>query len=363
MIRIFEPNLNGNTRLYLNQCLDENWISSQGRFVAQFEKHMARNTLGNAVSTSNGTVALHLALLALGVKKNDEVIVPNITFGARLNAILYIGAIPVIVDVDEQTWNINLEKVKAVLNDRTKAIITVCLFGNPSGIEAVTKLAKEKKIYCIVDAAQAVGAKIFNRDIGNWGDAVTYSYFGNKVITTGEGGGIIFNSSKIADKARVLRDHGMAPGRRYHHEVVGYNYRMTNLQAAVGVAQYEIIDILLAKRLITLQFYQSELQHHDISFQHIEPDCFSSNWVVAIRVTPHIRERIEKNFAASSIEYRRCFEPMNIQPAFEACRKQNNYDLSACLYKELLLLPAHPNLSESDLKKVTRNIKQSMKIE
>lgn len=352
MIRILEPDLSGNEIKYVTECVQSGWISSKGRFVALFEDLVLQNSKNRkALATANGTVALHLAMVALGIGAGDEVIVPNMTFGATINAILHTGATPVLVDVCRQTWNMDCLKVKAAMSENTKAILPVALFGNPSGIKELCGWAESNGILSIVDAAEAVGATISGLDIGNYGDAVTYSYFGNKTITTGEGGAIIFKCPEVYQKAVILRDHGMRPDKRYHHEVIGYNYRMTNLQAAVGVAQYERLQDILQKRKSIVERY-SELIGEICELQCVLQNCVSSNWVFAIKLEQARRQKLEIAFKNSDIEYRRAFELMSQQPAFaEYCRSENT-PVAQDLFDGLLLLPTHSGLSDGDIKKV-----------
>lgn len=347
------PDLSGNERKYLNECMDEGWISSQGRFVAQFEELVLRDLNQRySLSTSNGTVALHLALVALGVGKGDEVIVPDITFGATLNAIAYVGAVPVIIDVNPKDWNICRDKLDTALTAKTKAVMPVALFGNPSGLNYVADWASNHGLVTIVDAAEAVGAKINGEDIGSFGDAVTYSYFGNKTITTGEGGAVVFRDKTVAENARILRDHGMTPGRRYHHEVVGFNYRMTNLQAAIGVAQYERLDHILALRKDIVTGYKNRLEGLIVKKQEVLQGTLSSNWVFALSLTKECLDTVTKALSENQIEYRRCFEPMSRQPAFNNARISSSLKDSTELYDSIILLPTHSLLTQNDLDKI-----------
>lgn len=354
MIKILEPDLRGNELKYITKCMREGWISSQGAFVKSLEKSALMGEKSRScLAVANGTVAIHLALTALGIQKGDEIIVPNMTFGATINAILYTKAKPVLIDVCNKTWNISLKQIVNAVTPKTKAVLPVALFGNPSGIKEISKWASENGIICVIDAAEAVGATIKNKDIGSYGDAVTYSYFGNKTLTTGEGGAVIFKDTLIADKAKVLRDHGMSPKRRYHHEVIGFNYRMTNLQAAVGVAQYERINDILHKRKKVISSYKKLLISSEISFQDFSKDCISSNWVFAIRVKKTLRIQIEKMLEKNQIEFRRAFELMSEQPAFkDKCRIFTKTLVASNLYNELLLLPTHSFLTNNDIKHV-----------
>ena len=360
-INILEPDLRGNEARYLQECISDGWISSGGRFVQKFEQMMLRGIENReGVACSNGTVALHLALLALGVGHGDEVIVPDITFGASVNAVFHAGATPVFVDIDPESWNISLQSMRKAITPKTKAIMPVALFGNPSGIKELVTWGKKNGIFVLLDAAEAVGAKICGEDIGAFGDAVTYSFFGNKTITTGEGGGIIFAEKSAADSARILRDHGMTVGRRYHHEVVGYNYRITNIQAAVGVAQYERLSEIIAKRDEVFSRYKQNLGNRSFLSQRIDEDVKSSNWIFAVRLPQNKLAAVCESLNKQSIEFRRCFEPMCRQPAFRSGRATLPLSNAANLYESLILLPTHSNMTPSLIDQVCDSLSMAV---
>ncbi len=236
-IPIASPLLTGNELAYVTDCIKTNWISSQGKYVREFEALFSQYHDNMAsLAVSNGTVALHLALVALGIAKGDEVIVANLTFAASVNAILYTGAIPVLADVDPVTWNIDVNKVKDLITPRTKAIMPVHLYGHPCDMDEIMQIAKEHKLSVIEDCAQGLGSLYKDKPVGIFGDAATFSFYGNKTVTTGEGGMILFRNKQVAERAATLRDHGMQKTRRYWHAEIGYNYRLTNLQAAIGAS-------------------------------------------------------------------------------------------------------------------------------
>ena len=245
-----EPLFEGNELNYVIDCVESGWISSQGAYIRRFESLFADYCgVQDAVAVANGTVALHLALRSLGVGVGDEVLVPDLTFAASINAILHAGATPVIVDVLPDTLTIDPAAVESAISPRTKAIMPVHLYGQMCHMDALCNLAQRHGLLMVEDAAEALGSREGGRHAGTFGDAGTFSFFGNKLITTGEGGMLLFRDPAVASRARMLRDHGMDPQRRYWHIEVGYNYRMTNLQAAVGLAQLEHIDALLAAKL------------------------------------------------------------------------------------------------------------------
>lgn len=362
MIKILEPDLSGNELKYLTECINEGWVSSKGSFVTAFEKiALQSNNPRRCLSTANGTVALHLALVTLGIGEGDEVIVPNMTFGATVNAVLYTGATPVFVDVCEHTWNMELKHVIDAQTPNTKAVIPVALFGNPSGIKELCTWASLNGVISIIDAAEAVGSTIDNLDIGCFGDAVTYSYFGNKTITTGEGGAVIFKDPSKHERALVLRDHGMCPDRRYHHEVIGFNYRMTNMQAAVGVAQYERLQDILLKRKKIVNNYKMTLNPQKFQFQHVSERCASSNWVFTVKICEPHRQNLEQALAKENIEVRRAFELMSEQPAFvKTGILPRKTPIARALFDELLLLPTHSGLSDGAIEKICQVLNESV---
>lgn len=258
---IASPELGGNELAYVAECITTNWISSQGRFVGKFEEDMASYCgVERGVAVMNGTVALHLALTALGIGKGDEVIVPDLTFAATINAVLYTGATPVIVDIEEESWCIDPECVRKAVTDKTKAVIPVHLYGQPCDMDGIMSVADEFGIYVVEDCAEAHGAEYDGKKVGGFGDISCFSFFGNKIITTGEGGMCLTSDQRLAERMRVLRDHGMNPKNRYWHDEVGYNYRMTNMQAAVGVAQLERIEEVLKSRDDLEAFYREGLK-------------------------------------------------------------------------------------------------------
>ena len=237
-IPVAAPSLEGNEKKYVMDCLESTWISSTGEYVDRFEGAFAEFCgVKHAVSCSNGTTALHLTLLALGVGPGDEVIVPTLTFVATANSVVYCGGRPVFVDVQADTWNIDPALIEAKITSRTKGIIVVHLFGLSVDMDPVLSLARRRGLFVIEDAAQAHGAEYKKKRVGSLADVATFSFFGNKIITTGEGGMVVTDDASIANKVELLKNHGMDPNRRYWHPIIGYNYRMTNVAAAIGLAQ------------------------------------------------------------------------------------------------------------------------------
>ena len=248
-IPIAEPDIGQEEIRNVTEAVKSGWISSKGQFIKDLEEQFARYFNVNfGASTSNGTSALHLALDALGIKMGDEVIVPTLTFIASANVVKYTGARPVFVDSHPDYWCIDPEKIEEKITDRTKAIMPVHLYGHPCDMDPIVRIAKKHDLFIVEDCAEAHGAEYRGKKVGSFGIISCFSFYGNKIITTGEGGMCLTNDKELAEKIRILRDHGMSPEKRYWHDVVGFNYRMTNLQAAIGVAQLAKLDKFIEKK-------------------------------------------------------------------------------------------------------------------
>ena len=235
---VYQPNLSGNEMKYVQECLNSTWISSKGKFINQFENQFSKFTgIKNSVSVSNGTVALHVALLALGIGKDDEVIVPTFTYIASVNAIHYTGAKPSFVDSNPDTWQIDTKKIEEKITSKTKAIMAVHIYGHPCEMDELLRIARKHNLFLIEDCAEALGTFYKGKHAGLFGDISTFSFFGNKTITTGEGGMVCTNDKNLADLCFRIKGQGLAKNQEYFHDMIGYNYRMTNICAAIGSAQ------------------------------------------------------------------------------------------------------------------------------
>jgi perosamine synthetase len=324
-IPLIEPYLGKNARLYVNECFDSNWISSRGHFIQDFEKAFAYY-LGTkyAVAVSNGTVALHLALLSLNIKEGDEVIVPDLTFAATINAVFHAGATPVIVDIDPETWNISPEKIREAISTKTKAIIPVHLYGYPCNMDEIMNISKEYNLRVVEDAAEAHGASYDNKKVGSFGDVGTFSFYGNKIITTGEGGMCATNDVDIYDRILVLRDHGMTKNSRYKYDVIGYNYRMTNPQAAIGLAQLEEIGHLLETRDKIRSWYEAELENVDgIILRNSKEKIKPVTWLFTCLIKN--RDSIIEKLCKNTVETRPMFYPLHEMSIYK------NYSQHKCV--------------------------------
>ena len=285
-IPISKPFIGARERDLVLDALDSGWVSSIGKYIDEFETGFARYCgTEDALAVSNGTTGLHLALAVLGVKPGDEVIVPDLTFVATANAVAYTGATPVLADIDPDTLCIDPASVRSLVSERTKAIIPVHLYGHPADMDALMEIGSTHRIGIIEDAAEAHGAEYKGRRVGGLGKCGVFSFYGNKVITTGEGGMLTTNDREFYEHARRLRDHAMSPQRRYFHEERGFNYRITNLQAALGVAQLERIDDFLDRRAEIMDWYNSEIVTTDsIRLNRVKNWAKSAFWMICLEV-------------------------------------------------------------------------------
>lgn len=320
-IPVAEPDLTGREKQYVSEAIDEGWISSSGRFLQRFESEFAAFCgTKHAIACCNGTVVLHLLMLAMGIGEGDEVIVPSFTYVASANGVTYTGAKPILVDSEPTHWNMDPTKVEAAITPRTKAIMAVHLYGHPADMNALRAIADRHGIPLIEDAAEAHGALVNGRVVGGLGIAATFSFYGNKILTTGEGGMVTTNDDALAAQMRQLRGQGMDPQRRYWFPIVGYNYRMTNLAAALGCAQLERADELIAHRLRIAKGYQERLASHAerLGLQLASEAAWakSVHWLSCIRVPATKRDPLMAFLAEQKIETRPFFPPMHRLPMY-----------------------------------------------
>jgi perosamine synthetase len=325
------------TRHEFRSMLDafiSSWISSRGPYVQKFEKDFSGFVgVRHGIAVSNGTVALHLALVALGIGPGDEVIVPDLTFAATINAVLYCGATPVIVDVDPRTWCMTLATIRHACTERTKAIIPVHLYGRPAEMGPISKFARSSGIAVVEDCAEAHGARYAGRMVGQFGDVSCFSFYANKIVTTGEGGMCLTGSDDLAKSLRELRDHGMSPDRSYWHERVGYNYRITNLQAAIGQSQLWRISEVLRRNARIAELYRQALDGiPGVRFpppmgEQYEPVV----WLACVQVPADQRLSVMRAAHAAKIETRPFFHPLSTLPPYDRYARTcpNSLELSA----------------------------------
>lgn len=331
MIPISQPKLSQLELDYVTDAIKSGWVSSLGRYVDRFEEEFAAFCGSRyAVSVSNGTVGLHLAMKVLGIGAGDEVIVPDLTFVATGNTVLTAGATPIMVDVRRDTWCIDVDKIAAAITPRTKAIIPVHLYGHPADMPAINALAKKHKLQVIEDAAEAHGASIAGKRTGAWGACGVFSFYGNKIITSGEGGMITTDDADLYKRARYLRDHAMSPDIRYWHTEVGYNYRMTNIQAALGLAQLEQINDFIAERADILSAYKRQLEPHGIVCNPVV-GANPVNWITCAVVEGLGRARRDGAavaLRARGVDSRPFFFPMSAFPMYAGAGANNPVSVS-----------------------------------
>lgn len=351
---VAEPSLGEKELLYVTDCIISNWISSTGKYVNKFEALFA-DYCGSryAVTTSNGTTALHLALLALGIQQGDEVIVPSLTFIATANAVSYTGAKPVFVDSEPRTWNIDPDLIEKAITPNTKAIIPVHLYGHPANMDPILEIARSHKLAVIEDAAEAHGAEYKGKKVGSIGDAGIFSFYGNKIITTGEGGMIVTDNSDIAERARLFRDHGMLPSRRYWHTVLGYNCRLTNIQAAVGLAQLEKIGSIIKTKIDIADRYEKQLDGIEGIIRPPKAKWAKNvYWLYSILVEKEYgisRDKLIGELTAMNIDTRPFFSPVHTQPIYNTGQ---HLGVSEELASKGLSLPSSVDLQEHEVDRV-----------
>jgi perosamine synthetase len=359
-IPLVQPELNGNELEYVTDCIQSGWISSNGKYVRRFEEDFGEYVgCRHTLAVSNGTVALHLSLVALGVGPGDEVIVPDLTFAASVNAILYTGATPVLVDVDPKTMTIDPDLVAAAITSRTRAIMPVHLYGYPADMGRLMTQANRHSLLVIEDCAEALGSRYQGAHVGTFGDAATFSFYGNKTITTGEGGMLLFRNPVIRDRAKMLRDHGMSSERRYWHEEVGFNYRLTSIQAAIGVAQLEKIDSFVNRKLWIAAQYDKHLA--DIAQLQLPMELkgsqgLNSYWLYTIVLAPEYdnrRDEILDLLKNDGIEARPVFFPMHRMPPYMQYGKAGErYSVANHLSDGGISLPSSVSVTENEIERV-----------
>ena len=360
-----KPSFNGNELKYLTDCVNSGWISSIGSYVLRFEESVASfHGMKHGIATSSGTAALHLALETLNIKETDEVIIPDITFIATANAVKYCNAIPKLIDVDLDDWNIDISILEKTINKNTKAIIPVHIYGNPARMQEIVKIAEKYKLTIIEDCAESFGAEIDNKKTGSFGLINCFSFFGNKIITSGEGGMCLTNDDNLAEKLRMLRDHGMDKDKKYWHSVIGFNYRMTNLQAVIGLAQLEQFDDFLKARDFIHKEYFSLLKDYSfIKFQETNSNK-NVNWSSTIRIlgiNQEIRNNIINDLYKSGIEARPFFYPLHSMPPYsDMVYHASGFSSANILSDEGIALPTFVEMDRKQIKFICDNLISSI---
>jgi len=348
------PNLNGNEFKYLTDAFMSTWISSSGEYINRFEEGFSKYCdCKYGVSCSNGTAAIHLALLALGIGEGDEVIIPDLTFAATINTVLHANATPVIVDIEKESWCIDPKEIRKAITPKTKAIIPVHIYGQSCDMGAIMSIAKEHNLKVIEDCAEAHGAKYDGQKVGSFGDIGCFSFFGNKVITTGEGGMCVTNDIELDEKMRILRDHGMSKTKRYWHDLVGYNYRLTNLQAAIGLAQLERIEDIHKNRRKYEKNYREILDIDKFTFQNDCENRTRITWLVSILIDERInRDEYILKLKGKGIDARPFFYPLSDMEIYKPYCKSATH-IAHKISKIGLNLPTYESLkSISEIKNI-----------
>ncbi len=363
IIPVCEPTLSGNELKYITDAVETNWISSAGSYIRRFEALFAEKVgTRYGIACANGTVALHLALATLGLEPGDEVIIPTFTMIATANAVTYLGARPVLVDSEPQTWNMDVAQVEAKITPRTKAITLVHTYGHPVDMDPLNALADKYGLFVLEDAAEAHGAQYRGRPVGSLGGAASFSFYGNKIITTGEGGMVTTNREDVARLAWNLRDHAFSTERHFWHKFVGYNYRMTNLQAAIGLAQTEQLERFVEMRRANAAYYTQQLRQIPGIVTPPEAEWARNVfWMYGILLEPEFgltRDELRHSLARRGIETRTFFIPMHCQPIYFDQYRGERYPVAEDLCRRGLYLPSASNLTREDLDAVVDAIRE-----
>lgn len=365
MIPVSKPQLAKHAKAYLNLCIDSGWISSEGPFVARLEKRFAQYLgVRYAVAVTSGTASLHLAVCGLEIGRGDEVIVPALTIISPVAAILYTGAQPVLVDSTANGWNMDISQIEKKITRRTKAIIAVHLYGQPVDINPLLDIAKKHRLFLIEDVAESLGGEYQNRKLGSFGDVSCFSFYANKLLTTGEGGMAVTNKKTVYKKLQLFRDMARIPKKRFVHSRVGFTYRMSNLQAALGVAQLEEIEQVLEKKRSVAAFYNNALAAlPGLRLPEEKPGMKNSDCMYAVLVEDGFgisRNMLRKKLSEKGVETRDFFVPMHRQPALLKLGlfHGEHYPATDSLSRRGLYLPSGPDITTEQLQYVCNTIKE-----
>jgi dTDP-4-amino-4,6-dideoxygalactose transaminase len=373
-IWLSSPHMGGSERQFVKEAFDTNWVAPLGPNVNGFENDIAA-FLGDDIyvsALSSGTAAIHLALIILGIKAGDEVICQSMTFSASANPICYLGATPVFIDSENETWNMNPVFLDTAIKDRVqkgknpKAIIAVHLYGMPAKMDEIISIAKKYEIPLIEDAAEALGSLILGKKCGTFGDLSILSFNGNKIITTSGGGALISKRHADTKQATFLATQARDHAPHYQHSQIGYNYRMSNICAGIGRGQMEVLSERIEQRRSNFNFYKKELKDiPGISFLYEPSGFFSNRWLTTILVDSKktggiTRENIRLELEKENIESRPLWKPMHLQPVFKDCLYYGS-TISETLFRNGLCLPSGSNLTEEELFKVSKQVQQSVR--
>ena len=359
-IPVSQPHLSGNEEAYVLDAIRSTWISSTGHYVDRFEEEFSeRCGAVGALSVCNGTAALHLALLALGAGPGDEVIVPAMTYVATANAVRYTGAVPVFVDVDPNSWCLDPAQLEAAVTEHTVGVIPVHLFGNPADMDAIQTVASSHGLWVLEDAAEAHFATYRGKPVGSLGDLGVFSFYGNKIITSGEGGAVVDRDGRFVDRLRLFRGQGVESGQRFYHSVIGYNYRLTNVACALLCAQLENSGEMLEQRRAVEAHYRELLPNSVCTFQKTVIGA-SVPWIVGVLFASlSERRNAEDALGRINVETRPFFVPLHKLPMYSA--EGLVMPVAERLADTGLFLPTYPGLSRSDIQRVVDGIEGSLR--
>ena len=365
MIPVWEPVLDGNEKRYVLDCLETNWISSLGSYITRFEETMASWCgVSHGVACSSCTTGLHLALTALGVGPGDEVIIPDFTLIVSANTVIQAGARPVLVDADPRTWCMDPAQIEAKVGPRTRAIMPVHMYGHPCDMPAILSIARRHGLFVIEDCAEAHGARIADRMVGSFGDAACFSFYGNKILTTGEGGMVLCSNAALADRMRLLRNQAFEQPRFVHREV-GFNYRLTNVQAAIGLAQAEKVEEKVEKKREIARWYAEAFAGvEDVELPWEAPGAKNVYWMYGVKLGDSFRRGRDGVMGAmreKGVETRAFFCPMHRQPVFARNDPRfpdvsGDYPVSDDLWKRGLYLPSGLGLTRAQVQEVVETL-------
>jgi len=358
-IPISQPSITQKEIDYVTDAVKSGWVSSLGEYVEKFEKMFSEYCdTKYSLTTSNGTVALHLTLAALGIKQEDEVIVPNFTFIATANSVKYLGGKVITADIDEETYCISPKAIEKAITSKTKAIIPVHLYGHPANMAEINKIAKENNVFVIEDAAEAHGADINGKKVGGLGDAGIFSLYGNKIITSGEGGIITTNNHALYEKMKYLRDQAMSLEKRYWHTEIGFNYRMTNLQAALAVAQLERIDEMLDKRIEIFSWYHKYLNNiNGIKLNPKSENYKNVYWMICVELlnlSEIERDNIMVTLNDKHIDSRPYFYPISEMPMYTTV----NAPVTKLISERGINLPCYFDITKEQVVYICKELKK-----
>jgi len=359
MIPVCTPFVGKLEKKYLLDCIETNWISSSGKYIREFENKFSQYCgTKYGITTTNGTSALHLVFAAIGISKNDEVIMPSFNIASPAFAALYCGAKPVFVDSQSDTWNIDPEKIEEKITSRTKAIVAVHMYGHPCEMKAIMRIARRHKLIVIEDAAEAHGAEYCGQKVGGIGDISCFSFYGNKIITCGEGGMVVTNRKKWADRCQNLKNLGFLKEKRFWHKEIGFNYRMTNMQAAIGLAQFERIEEMVARRRKNAALYNRLLKDiPGVTLPIERADVKNVYWMYSILVGKKFgmsRDALMSRLKEKGIDSRTFFIPMNQQPILKKMGiiSKEKYPVAEDIAKRGLYLPSGSGLTKKEIEYV-----------